>query len=88
MYVESCLSGVENYQRFSEDVFVSLGLAGAPGKYLVNLIAPLKYVPAWVPGAEFQSVARRVREQVLRLMENPYQERLQNMARHMSPVVS
>jgi hypothetical protein len=37
--------------------------AATPGKYLVDLIPALKYVPEWVPGArDFKSTARKGRE--------------------------
>jgi hypothetical protein len=36
--------------------------AARPGKYLVDLIPALKYVPEWVPGAQdFKSTAREGR---------------------------
>lgn len=65
--------------EFAESVFAAITSAGAPGKYLVNLVPPLKYVPEWMPGAGFKKYARVVREQVYKLMEEPYQATLKNM---------
>ncbi|KAF9449667.1 cytochrome P450 [Macrolepiota fuliginosa MF-IS2] len=64
---------------FAEDVFTKLTSAAAPGKYLVNVISPLKYVPDWMPGAEFKRVARKLRDEKDRLIEEPYQMAQKNM---------
>lgn len=64
--------------HFAEDTFTKVASAGAPGKYMVNLVPPLKYVPEWMPGAGFKKIARGIREQVYKLVEEPYQATLEN----------
>ncbi|KAF9445054.1 cytochrome P450 [Macrolepiota fuliginosa MF-IS2] len=59
---------------FAEDVFTKLALAGAPGKYLVNLIPQLKHIPDWMPGTDFKRAAHEAHDQAARLLEEPFQE--------------
>lgn len=63
----------------SDDVFTTMSGAAAPGKYLVNVLPILKYVPEWVPGATFQKVARGIRERADQAKEEPYQHALNCM---------
>lgn len=65
--------------HFADSVFTDLLFAGAPGSYLVNLVPSLKYVPEWVPGAGFKKVARKMREQIHKLMEEPYRATLKDI---------
>ncbi|KAF9445055.1 cytochrome P450, partial [Macrolepiota fuliginosa MF-IS2] len=61
---------------FAEDVFTKIA---STGMYLVNIIPQLKYVPEWVPGANFKTVAREIRDDAYRLMEEPYQATQKSM---------
>ena len=42
----------------AEAALKSVSLAMGPGRFLVDLIPILKYVPEWIPGAGFQRQAR------------------------------
>lgn len=57
----------------AEEAFLAANTAAAPGTYLVSIIPQLQYVPEWVPGAGFKSVARRLRSQLIQLLEKPFQ---------------
>jgi hypothetical protein len=59
--------------RSAESVFAALGGAAAPGKYFVNIMPQLKYVPEWMPGAGFKRYAKEVRRCAVRLMNEPFQ---------------
>jgi hypothetical protein len=52
------------------------------GKYLVELIPQLKYIPEWVPGAGFKKHAKALRELLDRLLREPYQSTLSAMVRN------
>lgn len=65
----------------AEKYLTSLTAAVAPGKYLVNVLPVLKYVPDWMPGATFKKEARETREQMIEMIELPYQETLKLMVR-------
>lgn len=62
-------------------VFTRLAEAGSAGKYLVNIIPILKYIPDWVPGAAFKQEARYLREELRRIREEPFQRVLRSMVR-------
>nr|BAK09488.1 cytochrome P450 [Postia placenta] len=43
-----------------------------PGRFLVDNIPILQYLPSWLPGMGFKSLAKECREQFLRLCNEPY----------------
>lgn len=45
------------YITTAEEAMDGLAQAGIPGKYLVDFIPILKYVPSWMPGADFKRKA-------------------------------
>ncbi len=63
----------------AEEYFTDLTAAGAPGKYLVNVIPMLKHVPDWMPGATFKKAAQKIRKQMFETMELPYEGTLKIM---------
>ncbi|KAL1750225.1 cytochrome P450 [Schizophyllum commune] len=54
--------------------------SAAPGAYLVNSIPALKYVPEWMPGANFQAEAREWRERAQEIVDRPFNVVKQSMA--------
>ncbi|KAL1695329.1 cytochrome P450 [Schizophyllum commune] len=56
----------------SEKVAKAVLNAVAPGKYLVNMIPVLKYIPSWLPGAQFKRDALKWREQTRIMIEESY----------------
>ncbi|KAL1702033.1 cytochrome P450 [Schizophyllum commune] len=56
----------------SEKVAKAVLNAVAPGRYLVNMIPALKYIPAWLPGAQFKRDALEWREQTRIMIEESY----------------
>ncbi|KAJ3568360.1 hypothetical protein NP233_g5767 [Leucocoprinus birnbaumii] len=65
--------------RFAEQGWLVINHSGAPGRYLVNLLSPLKYVPEWMPGSRFKQEAKEMRKTLDRLMEDPYQATVKAM---------
>ncbi|KXN85011.1 O-methylsterigmatocystin oxidoreductase [Leucoagaricus sp. SymC.cos] len=65
--------------KFAEDAFIKMAAAGGPGKYLVNVFAPLKYVPEWMPGAGFKKEAKEMSKQFDQMMEDPFQRTVKSM---------
>lgn len=47
--------------------------AGVPGRYLVDVMPFLDYLPSWLPGAGFKKVAERMRSRRTQTTEQPYQ---------------
>ncbi|KAJ6571315.1 cytochrome P450 [Mycena capillaripes] len=71
----------------SEDPYVSLAYeavetlsnAGVPGKYLVDSLPILKYVPSWFPGASFKRDAEEWKKLSQRLADMPFAETKRQM---------
>lgn len=53
--------------------------AGSIDNHLVNILPFLKYIPEWMPGAGFKSDARKIRAELDRLLDEPYNKVLKNM---------
>ncbi|TFK45744.1 cytochrome P450 [Heliocybe sulcata] len=64
----------DGYVHLAEEATESLVIAGNVGKYLVDFIPILKYVPEWVPGSGFQRQAREWRKLCLSLINSPFQD--------------
>ena len=47
---------------------------GAPGRYLVEVIPALKYLPAWFPGAGFKREATDIKRKLNDLVGSMYQK--------------
>jgi hypothetical protein len=65
---------------FIQDV-LAVGTAfkesGIPGRFWVENLPLLKYVPSWMPGAGFRRWAIKHREASRRVLNNPFREVLQ-----------
>jgi hypothetical protein len=67
--------------HLSDSVFKAVVLAASPGKYLVNIIPFLKYIPSWFPGAQFKRDARQTRMQLDQILEEPFRMTQKDMVR-------
>ncbi|KAJ7445000.1 cytochrome P450 [Mycena galericulata] len=68
------------YITLAEKAMEAASSASVPGKFLVDFIPILKYVPEWVPGAQFQRIAREGRELAQALRDVPFNETKRRMA--------
>ena len=63
-----------------DDVFIThakegmhaFSAAGVSGRYLVDYIPLLKYVPVWFPGAKFRRDAERWRKSAMTMVQAPF----------------
>ncbi|OCH90317.1 cytochrome P450 [Obba rivulosa] len=62
----------DQYVAKAEEAVGGLVEAGNVGKFLVDFIPLLKYVPEWMPGAGFQTKARIWRQMAREMIEIPY----------------
>lgn len=53
-----------------------------PGRFLVDTVPWLKYVPNWVPGASFQVVARETKAKLKTMASTPFQQVKRAMVRY------
>jgi hypothetical protein len=47
--------------------------AGTPGRFLVDQLPILKYVPSWMPGTNFKRLAARWRALNVEVLNKPYE---------------
>ena len=52
-----------------------------PGKYLVDTITPMKYLPEWLPGTSFLQDAKHGREVMTRFLEVPFADAERHIVR-------
>ncbi|KAL1742804.1 cytochrome P450 [Schizophyllum fasciatum] len=62
----------DEFVRIAEEAQLAMVSAARPGAYLVDIFPILKYVPEWVPGADFRRVAREGYELAQELQEKPW----------------
>ena len=60
------------YIKTAEEAMAAGAELLIPGAFLVDIIPILKYVPAWFPGAKFQSKAAMMREHATRVRNTPF----------------
>jgi hypothetical protein len=71
----------DQWALFAEQTFSDLGVASAPGKYMVNIIPQLRFLPDWFPGTRFKEDARIVMGRINKLREESYQATLNAIVR-------
>ncbi|PSR74371.1 hypothetical protein PHLCEN_2v9879 [Hermanssonia centrifuga] len=59
--------------KIAEEAMQGFSRASEPGAFLVDTIPQLKYLPEWFPGAGFKTTARRMRKDLERLYNVPYE---------------
>ncbi len=66
-------SSNDPYIKVSEYAISLVNHASSPGKYLVDAIPWLKYVPEWFPGAQFKRDAKEWYKVAMDYREVPFQ---------------
>ncbi|KAF5346731.1 hypothetical protein D9756_010407 [Leucocoprinus leucothites] len=98
-HVDGCIGGISLSMTYglpvqrnhdsliqkSADAFAIAMSAASPGKYLVNVIPILKYVPKWFPGAGFKRWAPLALTQLLEVLNEPYEQTLKRMDNGTAP---
>ncbi|KAJ7088893.1 cytochrome P450 [Mycena belliarum] len=67
------------YVQLAEEAMYGISVASLPGRFLVDTIPALKYVPSWVPGAQFKRMAQHWRESADELVETPFAQTKQDI---------
>ncbi|KAJ7909756.1 hypothetical protein B0H13DRAFT_1539043, partial [Mycena leptocephala] len=62
------------YITLSDQAIQLISAAAVPGRFFVDSIPILKYIPEWMPGAGFQKTAREGRALARDLLERPFAE--------------
>ncbi|KAK0479643.1 cytochrome P450 [Armillaria novae-zelandiae] len=63
----------------------SIHMVGNVGSFLVDYIPSLKYLPRWVPGTRFLSLARAWSKDVEEMAEAPFQYTVESVAKGIAP---
>ncbi|KIJ36847.1 hypothetical protein M422DRAFT_178866 [Sphaerobolus stellatus SS14] len=61
------------YIHTAEKALNAVGEAAVPGRFLVDMIPWMKYIPEWVPGASFKKQARIWRKYILDMADVPFE---------------
>ncbi|KAF8574681.1 cytochrome P450 [Ramaria rubella] len=56
----------------TEEGLKAMGIAGIPGAFIVDMFPSLKYLPHWMPGADFKKRAREWRKHVVAMAQVPW----------------
>ncbi|KAJ7448564.1 cytochrome P450 [Mycena latifolia] len=70
------------YVTLAEHAVHSFVFASVPGRFLVDSIPILKYVPEWFPGANFRRKAKEWRKLSRSMVDKPFAEAKRNIARN------
>ncbi|KAF7331139.1 hypothetical protein MSAN_02443500 [Mycena sanguinolenta] len=70
----------DKYIRIAKEAVESISIASMPGTFLVDSIPALKYVPTWIPGAEFKRKAIEWKKIGQDLLQLPFIETKKNIA--------
>ncbi|KAF7341375.1 hypothetical protein MVEN_01874000 [Mycena venus] len=62
------------YLKLVQESMHGLAVAGVPGRYLVDAIPILKYIPAWFPGAGFKRAAKKWGQMTRQSVRVPFAE--------------
>ncbi|KAJ7152095.1 cytochrome P450 [Mycena filopes] len=73
------------YVKLAHEAGTSISNAGVPGKYLVDSLPILKYVPSWLPGAGFKRDAEVWKILARRFVDVPLAETKRQMAVGIAP---
>ncbi|KAJ7483464.1 cytochrome P450 [Mycena latifolia] len=73
------------YVALAKDAVHTLVIASVPGRFLVDALPVLKYVPDWFPGAGFKRTARKWRRLARAMIESPFAEAKRRMAAGNAP---
>ncbi|KAH9925321.1 cytochrome P450 [Fomitopsis serialis] len=67
--------------QLAELVNAQFSATATPGKFLVDVFPFLRYVPEWLPGTGFKVLAKEARHSLERLLDEPYHEVKEQLAR-------
>lgn len=67
------------YVKAGELAIHGLVTAAVPGRFLVDVLPILKYVPEWMPGAGFQTKAREWKNWTRAMVDVPYEAAKKNI---------
>ncbi|KAJ7483530.1 cytochrome P450 [Mycena latifolia] len=73
------------YIDLAEEALHGLATASLPGRFFVDTFPMLKYVPSWVPGADFKRQAKQWHKATRGLLEKPFAQAKRDIALGIAP---
>jgi len=73
------------YLATAEEALRTVSAAVVPGAFLVDFMPFLKHIPEWVPGAGFQTTAKKYLEIQRRFRNGPFDAAVKNIVSVISP---
>ena len=67
------------YLALAKEAIHTIAAAVVPGAFLVDFIPFLKYIPEWVPGAGFQTTAKKYLKIQKRFRNEPFDAAVKNI---------
>ena len=62
------------YIQNAQSSMYALSIAQIPGRFWIDFLPFLKYVPPWFPGAHFKKFAERYKPIINRMVDEPFDE--------------
>ncbi|TFK27945.1 cytochrome P450 [Coprinopsis marcescibilis] len=63
----------ETYLKLVNGIIKAFEEAAIPGRFLVDVLPILKYIPGWMPGAEFQRFGQAATDLMKKLQKQPFE---------------
>lgn len=77
--------GSDQFVDLADKAVLQFSTSTTPGAFLVDVLPFLRHVPAWVPGAGFQRLAKEWRDCLTEMVERPFAFTKQQMAAGTAP---
>ncbi|KDN33966.1 hypothetical protein RSAG8_12951, partial [Rhizoctonia solani AG-8 WAC10335] len=79
-YGHTARSSDDEFIRVAEDFMSAAAEASTPGRWLVETIPLLRFIPAWFPGATFKRKTEEWAKMTIRYRQEPFDYVVKNMA--------
>ncbi|KAK7692903.1 hypothetical protein QCA50_004539 [Cerrena zonata] len=70
----------DEYIQIAEEAIAALSIVQVPGKFWVEFLPIMRYIPRWVPGAYFKRKAEQYQSIVAKMKDQPFDAVKRNMA--------
>lgn len=71
----------DEYVQIAETAMYALSMAQIPGRFLIDFLPFLRYVPSWFPGASFKRFAEHYKPIVDKMIDRPFDAVKKEMVR-------
>ena len=83
MYDMDVVDWSDEFINLSGASVTAIGATQVPGKFWVEFLPVLRYIPGWVPGAYFKRYLKRFAPEINKMVDEPFNVVKQNIVRPM-----